>query len=298
MAGYNGDGTFSFTYNWVNDAANGIPITASRMDGQFNDAVSGFDLVICRDGQSTISANIPWGGFKITGLGAATTAGDALSYGSSTNSSTLLVPTSQTLTVGTGATYTKPANCRQLRIRMLGGGGGGSSSNGAGMSVGTDGGDSSFDATTAIGGKAATGTSSGTTLQGGLGGSGGVTGIGTEIIRIAGNPGEPGAANNGITNGCGGNGGSSVLGGSGRGGFLSVGAAAAANSGSGGGGGQDNTLGTGGAPGGGAAEWVEFYIDAPAATYLYTIGAGGPGSALAQNGGDGADGIIIVEELY
>lgn len=81
MAGYQGNGTFAFTYNWVNDAANGIPITASRMDGQFNDAVSGFDLVICRDGQSTIAADIPWNGFRLTGLGAATTAGDALSYG-------------------------------------------------------------------------------------------------------------------------------------------------------------------------------------------------------------------------
>lgn len=81
MAGYQGNGTFAFTYNWVNDAANGIPITTSRMDGQFNDAVSGFDLVICRDGQSTITGDIPWGGFRLTGLGAATTAGDALSYG-------------------------------------------------------------------------------------------------------------------------------------------------------------------------------------------------------------------------
>lgn len=81
MAGYNGNGTFSFTYNWVNDAANGIPITASRMDGQFNDAVSGFDNVICRDGQSTVTANIPWNNFKITGLGNPSVSGDALTYG-------------------------------------------------------------------------------------------------------------------------------------------------------------------------------------------------------------------------
>jgi hypothetical protein len=60
MSGYNGVGQFSFTYNWVNDAANGIPITASRMDSQFNDATNGFDLVICRDGQSTTTAPIPF----------------------------------------------------------------------------------------------------------------------------------------------------------------------------------------------------------------------------------------------
>jgi len=54
--GFNGNGQFSFTYNWVNDAANGIAITASRMDGQFNDAVSGFDLCVTRDNQGKPSA--------------------------------------------------------------------------------------------------------------------------------------------------------------------------------------------------------------------------------------------------
>lgn len=57
MAGFNGSGQFSFTYNWVNDAANGVAITASRMDGQFNDAVSGFDLCLTRDNQGKPSAS-------------------------------------------------------------------------------------------------------------------------------------------------------------------------------------------------------------------------------------------------
>ena len=56
--GFNGAGQFSFTYNWVNDAANGVPITASRMDGQFNDAVSGFDLCVTRDNQGKPSATM------------------------------------------------------------------------------------------------------------------------------------------------------------------------------------------------------------------------------------------------
>jgi hypothetical protein len=88
---YNGDGTFSFPYVWVNDAANGIPITASRMDTQFTNATQGFDNVICRDGQSTVTANIPLGGFKITGLAVATTTGDALSYGRAATVTTLNV---------------------------------------------------------------------------------------------------------------------------------------------------------------------------------------------------------------
>lgn len=60
MPGFDGNGNFSFTYNWVNDAANGIPITASRMDTQFNDAALGFDDCITRDGQSTTTALIPF----------------------------------------------------------------------------------------------------------------------------------------------------------------------------------------------------------------------------------------------
>lgn len=60
MSGYNGSGVFTFTYNWVNDANNAIPITASRMDTEFADATGGFNLVICRDGQSTTTAAIPF----------------------------------------------------------------------------------------------------------------------------------------------------------------------------------------------------------------------------------------------
>src|SRR6478735_4902769 len=83
MAGFNGAGQFSFTYNWVNDAANGIPITASRMDGQFNDAVSGFDLCLTRDGQGIATALIPFPlGLSTDTLSAYTSNGSvAVTYG-------------------------------------------------------------------------------------------------------------------------------------------------------------------------------------------------------------------------
>lgn len=60
MSGYNGSGQFSFTYSWANDAANNVPITASRMDTQFSDAVGGFDLAMTRDGQGAATAIIPF----------------------------------------------------------------------------------------------------------------------------------------------------------------------------------------------------------------------------------------------
>lgn len=79
---FNGSGVWSYNYSWVLDAANGIPITASRMDAQFDDAGNnGFDNCLTRDGQGAPSANIPFGAFKVTGLAPATTVGDALVIG-------------------------------------------------------------------------------------------------------------------------------------------------------------------------------------------------------------------------
>lgn len=70
-------GVFSRIYNWVSDAANDIPVTDSRMDAEFDGIAEGLTNAICRDGQSTITANIPFAGNKITGLGDPTTAQDA-----------------------------------------------------------------------------------------------------------------------------------------------------------------------------------------------------------------------------
>lgn len=70
---FNGSGVFNLVYNWENDANNNIPITASRMDGQESDmAQNGFDLCLTRDGQGFATANLPMGGFKHTGVAAAT----------------------------------------------------------------------------------------------------------------------------------------------------------------------------------------------------------------------------------
>ena len=77
---FNGTGTFTLNYNWENDAANGIPITASRMDAQEADIANGLSTVITTSGQSTITANIPMDGFKFTGLGNPSVSGDSIRY--------------------------------------------------------------------------------------------------------------------------------------------------------------------------------------------------------------------------
>lgn len=68
---YNGSGTWVRLYNWTNDAAAGIKIRADRMDAETNDMCNnGLSAVMTRDGQGSPSANIPWNGYNITGVGA------------------------------------------------------------------------------------------------------------------------------------------------------------------------------------------------------------------------------------
>jgi hypothetical protein len=65
--------------SWVVDAANGIDILSTKMDAEDNGFAAGLTNCITRDGQSPPSADIPWGGKKLTNLGLATVSTDALS---------------------------------------------------------------------------------------------------------------------------------------------------------------------------------------------------------------------------
>lgn len=226
--------------------------------------------------------------------------------------STTKAPTVQKLTSGSSATYTTPAGVTYLRVRMVGPGGGGAGSGTASWGAGGNGGsgtNTSFGSTTAVYGQGAPAqTVSYYPSAGGAGGSGGTTGTGTEICRFAGVKGGGGSppfsnTNNASHSGAGGN---SVFGGAGGqvvyGSASSAGNAAAANSGSGGSSAYyapGSAMASGG--GGGAGEYVEFYIYSPAATYSYTVPAGGSGGTAGTSGaagGAGGAGVIIVEEFY
>lgn len=78
---YNGAGTFTRLYSWVAEAISGIPISSPHMDAEFNGVASALSNCITRDGQSVPSSDIPWGGKRLTGLGTAIAAGDAISMG-------------------------------------------------------------------------------------------------------------------------------------------------------------------------------------------------------------------------
>ena len=77
----NGSGTFNRIYNWTTDAGNGIDIEASRMDGEFDGLATGLSNSIAKDGQTTITANIPFNSKKITGLANGSARTDSIALG-------------------------------------------------------------------------------------------------------------------------------------------------------------------------------------------------------------------------
>lgn len=62
-------GSFGRLYSWQADASNGIFIRADRMDGEMDGMATGLSTCILKDGTQTLTASIPWSGYKITGYG-------------------------------------------------------------------------------------------------------------------------------------------------------------------------------------------------------------------------------------
>ena len=66
----NGSGVFERLYSWVTDRNNSIDIDSTRMDAEMNGMATGLTESIARDGQTTITANLPMATYKHTGVGA------------------------------------------------------------------------------------------------------------------------------------------------------------------------------------------------------------------------------------
>lgn len=90
---WNGSGTYTVPYIWVNDANASIPITASRMDGQDGDIANALNNCLTRDGQGGATGNIPMNGFKLTGLTAGTNPNDSVAYSQISGLAPLASPT-------------------------------------------------------------------------------------------------------------------------------------------------------------------------------------------------------------
>lgn len=65
---FNGSGVFQRVRNWVADAAAGIKIRADYHDSEDDGFALGLSNCIAKDGQTTITQNIPFNSKRITGL--------------------------------------------------------------------------------------------------------------------------------------------------------------------------------------------------------------------------------------
>src|SRR6476660_5638530 len=65
---FNGSGVFQRVRNWVADATAGIKIRADYHDTEDDNFAAGLTNCITRDGQSLVTAKIPWNSQRITGL--------------------------------------------------------------------------------------------------------------------------------------------------------------------------------------------------------------------------------------
>lgn len=218
------------------------------------------------------------------------------------SSITFKAPTVQTFT--TSGTYTPPSTPSPLYVKatVVGAGGGGSGSGSSSGTAATDGTASQiiFSASVVLG---AGGGIAGV-WSGNIGGAGGTTIVGgtfTPITVMQGQTGSGPQFNSISASGLhGGAGGSTPLSGAGLPSFNAPGQSAVANTGSGGAGAA--TFATGGSysgSGGGAGAFIEAYL--PSNTYTVNVGIAGSGGGAGtsgQTGGNGADGIIIIEEFY
>ena len=77
---YNGSGTYSL-YATGNPVVTATTVSSTWANNTLNDIATGLTLALCKDGQSTPTANLPMGTFKLTGLGNGSAATDSMAYG-------------------------------------------------------------------------------------------------------------------------------------------------------------------------------------------------------------------------
>ena len=207
------------------------------------------------------------------------------------------VPISARLITTPGAfTYTKGANVRYIKVRVVGAGGGGAGSGTTSTSAGGNGTATTFGPYVTAGGGV-----------GGTYGGNGVGGSGTTItspafgVQIGSAPSGPG---NGFTSSGpffgGGAGGNSCIGGGGVSQKAAGGDPDGASGSGGAGGGDNGTSSVNGGSGGAAGGCADIYLLNPPDSITGTVGTGGTFSAGTSggfNGSSGATGRVYIEEF-
>ncbi len=80
MSAFDGSGTFVITGTGLPVVTNTV-ISSTVANTLNNDLAIGLSTCITKNGQTTVTANIPMSGFKVTGVGSASSTGDAIAYG-------------------------------------------------------------------------------------------------------------------------------------------------------------------------------------------------------------------------
>jgi len=103
---YNGSGTFNINSSGQ-PVVTGTVITSTAFNALTADLGTGLTTALTKDGQTTPTANIKLGAFKLVNVGNATTAGDAVTWGGPASHTTLTLTTA--LTPANGGTGTATA---------------------------------------------------------------------------------------------------------------------------------------------------------------------------------------------
>lgn len=80
---YNGSGTFTLAAG--NPVVTGTTISSTWANNTLSDIATGLTTAICKDGQTTPTANIPLGTFKLTGMGVGSALTDSVTLGQAQN---------------------------------------------------------------------------------------------------------------------------------------------------------------------------------------------------------------------
>lgn len=108
------DGTRTGATVWQQAKAASVKIVADGHDTHDQDIATALNAVLKKDGGNTATANIPMGGFLLTGLGTATSAGQSLAWGRSAEVTTFkatgAVTAASTIYVASAATFNSAAS--------------------------------------------------------------------------------------------------------------------------------------------------------------------------------------------
>ena len=74
------NGTYSGATVWNQDRLAGTKVTSANHDTHDQDIATGINACLNKNGENSPTANVDWGGFKITNLGAGAVSGDATNY--------------------------------------------------------------------------------------------------------------------------------------------------------------------------------------------------------------------------